>query len=99
MNILMLNTPGTRGGPGGCDQTLAVKSRKNARKSTFFRKKKNYKKKCIYLLVMPKYWVKNYFAHGSFPEVGQKQKMEKQKKRKRRKQAGFAVPHSSLTIG
>ena len=25
---------------------------------------------------MPKYWVKNYFAHGSFPEVGQKQKTE-----------------------
>ena len=26
---------------------------------------------------MPKYWLKNYFAHGSFPEVGQKQKTEK----------------------
>ena len=26
---------------------------------------------------MPKYWVKNYFAHGSFPEVGQKQKTER----------------------
>ena len=26
---------------------------------------------------MPKYWVNNYFAHGSFPEVGQKQKNEK----------------------
>ena len=23
---------------------------------------------------MPKYWLKNYFAHGRFPEVGQKQK-------------------------
>ena len=33
---------------------------------------------------MPKYWVKNYFAHGSFPEVGQKQKTEKEKKRRRR---------------
>ena len=30
---------------------------------------------------MPKYWVKNYFAHGSFPEVGQKQKTEKKKER------------------
>ena len=29
---------------------------------------------------MQKYWVKNYFAHGSFPEVGQKQKTEKKKK-------------------
>ena len=28
---------------------------------------------------MPKYWGKNYFAHGSFPEVGQKQKMERRK--------------------
>ena len=33
---------------------------------------------------MPKYWVKNYFAHGSFPEVGQKQKTEKKKKKERR---------------
>ena len=37
---------------------------------------------CIYLLVMPKYWVKNYFAHGRFPEVGQKQKTEEKKKRR-----------------
>ena len=29
---------------------------------------------------MPKYWVKNYFAHGSFPEVGQKQKTEKERR-------------------
>ena len=33
---------------------------------------------------MPKYWVKNYFAHGSFPEVGQKQKTEKKKGKKRK---------------
>ena len=32
---------------------------------------------------MPKYWVKNYFAHGRFPEVGQKQKMEKKKEEER----------------
>ena len=31
---------------------------------------------------MPKYWGKNYFAHGSFPEVGQKQKTEKKRERK-----------------
>ena len=31
---------------------------------------------------MPKYWVKNYFAHERFPEVGQKQKTER-KERKR----------------
>ena len=33
---------------------------------------------------MPKYYVKNYFTHGRFPEVGQKQKTEK-KKRERAK--------------
>ena len=32
---------------------------------------------------MPKYWVKNYFAHGSFPKVGQKQKTEKKRRRKK----------------
>ena len=30
------NTLGTAGGPGGRDRTLAVKSRKNVRKITFF---------------------------------------------------------------
>ena len=34
---------------------------------------------------MPKYWVKNYFAHGRFPEVGQKQKTERERKREERK--------------
>ena len=33
---------------------------------------------------MPKYWVKNYSAHGSFPEVGKKQKTEGEKKRRER---------------
>ena len=32
---------------------------------------------------MQKYWVKNYFAHGSFPEVGQKQKTERKKNKER----------------
>ena len=30
------NTPGTAGGPGGRDRTLAVKSKKIAKKSGFF---------------------------------------------------------------
>ena len=34
---------------------------------------------------MPKYWVKNYFTHGRFPEVGQKQKTEKKKNEKKTK--------------
>ena len=37
---------------------------------------------------MPKYWGGNNFAHGSFPEVGQKQKTEKERKRERAKVGG-----------
>ena len=33
---------------------------------------------------MPKYWVKNYFAHGRFPKVGQKQKTEEKEKKRER---------------
>ena len=32
---------------------------------------------------MPKYWGKQIFAHGRFPEVGQKQKTERKKKREK----------------
>ena len=35
---------------------------------------------------MPKYWVKNYFVHGRFPKVGQKQKTERKKKKKRKEE-------------
>ena len=72
------NTPGTAGGTGDRDRTLAVKN------LLFFVKKKKYLNFffCIYLLMMPKYWVTNYFTHGRFPEVGQKQKTEKKKKKK-----------------
>ena len=42
MQIQHFNTPGTAGGPGGRDRTLAVKSRKITKKSAFFVKKKNY---------------------------------------------------------
>ena len=48
--------------------------------SLFFLSKKNkndlkkiFKKK-IFLLVMPKYWGKQFFTHGSFPKVVEKQK-------------------------
>ena len=33
---------------------------------------------------MPKYWEKHIFRHGSFPEVGQKQKTEREKRRRER---------------
>ena len=39
---------------------------------------------------MPKYWGKQIFAHGRFPEVGQKQKTERKKKRKERNTPGTA---------
>ena len=38
---------------------------------------------CIYLLVMPKYWGKQIFSFGSFPEVGQKQKTQREKEERR----------------
>ena len=33
---------------------------------------------------MPKYWGKQIFTHGRFPEVGQKQKTEREKERRER---------------
>ena len=37
---------------------------------------------------MPKYWRKQIFCLGSFPEVGQKQKTEEKKKEKERAKIG-----------
>ena len=53
----------------------------------------------MYLLVMPKYWGKQIFTHGSFPEVGEKQKSRKKKKKKKvgEKMASFAL--SATTCG
>ena len=51
---------------------------------------------------MPKYCGGNYFAHGRFPEVGQKHKTEggKKKKKKRRKRnitmAKPCMAHASM---
>ena len=63
---------------------------KNARKSVFFSRKKMKITQqkyffCIYLLVRLKYWGKQIFTHGSFPEVDQKQKTWKKRERKRAK--------------
>ena len=33
---------------------------------------------------MPKYWVKNYFTHGRFPEVGQKTEKQMGKREDRK---------------
>ena len=49
---------------------------------------------------MPKYWVKNYFAHGRFPEVGHKQKTEKKERERERKyvitMAKLRMAHASM---
>ena len=37
---------------------------------------------------MPKYWGKQIFTHGRFPEVGQKQKTEERERKKERLNEG-----------
>ena len=34
---------------------------------------------------MPKYWEKQIFSHGGFPEVGEKQKTQKKERKKKKK--------------
>ena len=48
---------------------------------------------------MPKYWVKNYFAHGRFSEVGQKQKTEKKKKERKRERLNNGDNNGQATHG
>ena len=48
---------------------------------------------------MPKYWVKNYFTHGRFPEVGQKQKTVKKKERKKERRAKVGDNNGLATQG
>ena len=46
---------------------------------------------------MPKYWVKNYFAHGSFPEVGQKD-VKEEGKRERKKKRNSVITMASYAL-
>ena len=46
------NTPGTAGGPGGCDRTLAIEVEKSLENLFFFSQKNYLLFFCIYLLVM-----------------------------------------------
>ena len=48
---------------------------------------------------MSKYWGENYFTHGSFPEVGKKQKTEKKKKREERKRPKVGDNNGQSTHG
>ena len=84
-------TPGTAGGPGGRDRTLAVKSRKNVRKITFFSlKKKNYQKFFFFLHISPSYTKilgEKLFRTWKIPRSGSKAKDGgNKKKRRERKQ-------------
>ena len=47
---------------------------------------------------MPKYWGKQIFTYGSFPEVGQKQKTEKIEKRKRERRVKVGNNNGQLRI-
>ena len=77
------NTPGTRGGPGGHDQKLVIKRRKNAEKSPFF-VKKNYLKK--YFLHIYSSYAKilgeTNFQPREIPRSGSKVKDGKEKERR-----------------
>ena len=49
---------------------------------------------------MPKYCGKNYFAHGSIPEVGQKQKTERnERKREKREKKREKRPNNGNNNG
>ena len=50
-----LNTPGTAGGPGGRDRTLAVESRKTSEKSPFKKIKNKLPKKIFFLHISSSY--------------------------------------------
>ena len=69
----MQNTPGTAGGPGGRDRTLAVKSRKTSEKSPFFLKKIKITQIFFFFLHLSSSYAKilggNYFAPGRFPKA------------------------------
>ena len=70
------NTPGTRGGLGGRNQKVAIKGRKNSRKSAFVKKKKYI---YIYIFYIPTI----YFQPREFPRSGSKAKDGGEKERKK----------------
>ena len=81
------NTPGTAGGPGGRDRTLAVKSRKRAEKSFFFRTKIKFTPKKHFFLHISSSYAKilgqKLFRTRQFPQSASKAK-DGEKKRKKK---------------
>ena len=47
---------------------------------------------------MLKYWGGNYFAHGSVPKVGQKQKTEEKKERERKEDRMMVITMAKLRM-
>ena len=79
--VTVKNTPGTAGGPGDRDRTLAVKSRKKRSKIIFFSRSISYS----YAKIMGE----TNFQPQEFPQSGSKgkdgEKIEKKKKKRRRR--------------
>ena len=48
---------------------------------------------------MQKYWGKQIFAHGIFPEVGQKQKTERKRKKREKKRPNDGNNNGQATHG
>ena len=71
-NNYNVNTPGTAGGPGGRDRTLAVKSRKIARKLPFFSGEKKITPKKYFFLHISSSYAKILGETNFHPEVGEK---------------------------
>ena len=82
--ITKSNTPGTAGGPGGCDRTLAVKSRKTAEKITFFSLKNEIYPPKIFFLHIPSGYAKilsgKLFRTWEIPRSGSKAENGEEKK-------------------
>ena len=59
-------------GPGSATERWPCRKKNENNQKKIFLK--------IFLLVMPKYWGKQIFTHGSFPKVGEKKKADEEKK-------------------
>ena len=106
--FLLSNTPGTAGGPGGRDRTLALKSRKTIKKSFFFfRKKIKISPKKYFFLHISSSYAKilgeKLFRTWEIPQSGSKAKDGERKKERKRKvgdnngQATHACMHAWRT--
>ena len=84
------NTPGTAGGPGGRDRTLAVKAEKTSKKSPFFLKKIKFTQKKYFFLHISSSYVKilgeQLFRTWEIPRSGSKAEDGGEKKKKKKEE-------------